>query len=102
MIHSRNIGSFIQIILIIKTDIVHRRSSLIGILYPFFYLNITGLENEFSNFERAAYSEWVDHRSWDEMATFRKERFGEVEYGTMEPITNRRLGLRHRWFRFRC
>jgi len=54
------------------------RSQSIDVLY-------TGVEHGFTVFERAAYNEWVDHRSWDEMATFLKERFGELEYGTIEP-----------------
>lgn len=39
----------------------------------------------FTNFDSDAYNEWVDMRSWMEMTTFLKERFGEMEYGTPEP-----------------
>ena len=46
---------------------------------------ITGVEHGFTRYTSTAYNEWVDHRSWDEMATFLKERFGELEYGTIEP-----------------
>jgi len=45
----------------------------------------SGVEHGFTDFMGPAYNEWVDHRSWDEMATFLKERFGELEYGTIEP-----------------
>lgn len=48
----------------------------------------SGIEHGFTNFGLPAYNEWVDHRSWAEMGTFLKERFGEIEYGTMEPVEN--------------
>jgi dienelactone hydrolase len=44
-----------------------------------------GVVHGFTNFNSDVYDEWVDKRSWMEMKSFLKERFGEVEYGTTEP-----------------
>jgi len=46
----------------------------------------SGVEHGFTIFDSNAYNEWVDQRSWKEMSSFLRERFGEVEYGTDEPI----------------
>jgi len=46
----------------------------------------SGVVHGFTNFDSAAYNEWVDMRSWMEMSTFLKERFGEVDYGTIAPV----------------
>mmetsp|Transcript_3542 Transcript_3542/g.7623 ORF Transcript_3542/g.7623 Transcript_3542/m.7623 type:complete len:639 (+) Transcript_3542:36-1952(+) len=48
----------------------------------------SGVEHGFTNFGSPAYNEWVDMRAWEEMGTFLKERFGEVGYGTTEPVEN--------------
>jgi dienelactone hydrolase len=48
--------------------------------------NPTGVVHGFTNFNSPdAYDEWVDKRSWLEMSSFLQERFGDVEYGTIEP-----------------
>ena len=44
----------------------------------------SGVEHGFTDFELDAYNEWVDGRSWTEMATFLMERFGKIGYGTKE------------------
>merc|ERR1712176_1402743 len=46
----------------------------------------SGVVHGFTKFDSDAYDEWVDMRSWMEMSTFLAERFGEVEYGTPEPV----------------
>lgn len=45
----------------------------------------SGVVHGFTKFGSDAYDEWVDMRSWKEMTTFLAERFGELEYGTIEP-----------------
>lgn len=45
----------------------------------------SGVNHAFTKFDAADYNEWVDMRSWMEMASFLKERFGELEYGSVSP-----------------
>ena len=45
----------------------------------------SGIEHAFTKWDDDRYNEWADQRSWESMASFLQELFGEVPFDGMEP-----------------